>query len=136
MEDVIVEARIKNYMTEQPHSIRPSETLKTARKLMDKYSIRHLPVVENKQVVGLLTDRDFALLYLYPELDIGKSTVEDLMIQGVETCGPDALLHEVTEEMVKARHGSIVVVDSESKLLGIFTSVDALKLVSKLYNLK
>lgn len=129
-----MEAHIKNYMTEQPHSVRPGETLASARQMMDKYAIRHLPVVENKKVVGLLTDRDFALLYLYPDLDIGKSTVEDLMIQGVETCGPDDLLHEVTDVMAKTKHGSVVVVDNESRLLGIFTSVDATRLISRIYN--
>ena len=123
-------------MTEQPHSIRPGETLKTAAHMMKKYSIRHLPVVENKKVVGLLTDRDFAILYLYPDLNIENSTVEDLMIPSVDTCGPEDLLHEVTEKMVKTKHGSVVVIDDEDKLLGIFTSADATKLISRIYNAK
>ena len=129
-----MDAQISRYMTDQPHSIRPGESLEHAKQIMDKHKIRHLPVVENKKIVGLITERDFSLVSLYPEMDLKKSQVEDLMLQGVYEVLPETPLKDVVKAMAENKYGCAVVMDDKSELVGIFTSVDALKLLHKLYD--
>lgn len=129
-----MDAEISRYMTDQPHSIRPGETLEHAKQVMEKFNIRHLPVVENKKIVGLITERDFSLVGLYPEMDLKKSAVEDLMLQSVYEVLPDTPLKTVVKEMVENKYGCAVIMNDNSELAGIFTSIDALKLLHKLYD--
>ena len=129
-----MEAEISRYMTDQPHSIRPGESLEHAKQIMDKHKIRHLPVVDNKKIVGLITERDFSLINLYPELDLKKSAVEDLMLQSVYEVLPDTPLNTVVQNMAENKYGCAVVMNDKSELVGIFTSIDALKLIHKLYD--
>ena len=51
----------------------------------------------------------------------------------VFTCGPNAHLHAVAAEMALDEHGSAVVVDPEHplKILGVFTTTDALRALSQ-----
>lgn len=128
-----MQSPIKNYMTEQPHSIRMGETLIHAKQLMTKLNIRHLPVLEGREVVGLISDRDFSLVDLYPDLNLEHSTVEDIMFQDVYQVAPDTPLSEVVKDMSVRKLGSAIVVD-HGTLVGIFTSVDALILLSKIYD--
>ena len=126
-------AHVGDYMTENPHSIAPFETLKVAHELMQKHKIRHLPVLSKRRVVGLVSERDLSLVHLYPDMDLEHSKVEDLMLQDIYTVHPNEELKEVVHEMGQRKLGSAVVVDAGGQLKGIFTAVDALKLLHKIY---
>lgn len=129
-----MEALIENYMTPQVHSVRNTETLAEAKKLMKKYNIRHLPVLNDQSLVGLISDRDFALLALYPDMNLKESLCEDLMIQAVDTYSHKAKLADVVGQMAESKHGCAVIVDPNNHLLGVFTAIDALKLLHKIYD--
>lgn len=53
--------RIEKFMTAMPHSINPHLPIKTAVAMMRQYSVRHLPVQDGGQLVGVLSDRDVKL---------------------------------------------------------------------------
>ncbi len=128
-----MEAMIKDYMIEQPHTINPKLPLTEARKMMQRYKIRHLPVVENKTLVGLISERDFALIYAYENLDLEQAKVEDLMLQELYWVKPTVLLKHVVGDMAKKKIGAALVVDDDNRVIGIFTAIDALTLLSKIY---
>ncbi len=122
---------IQKFMTTSPHSIGADQTLAGADEMMKKYGIRHLPVLEGGQLVGLITDRDLKFIKGFKDVNPALSKVKDIAVSDVFTVDPDAMLDEVCEEMAFKKYGCAVVM-SNSKLVGIFTWVDGLLAMSDL----
>ncbi len=114
---------IQKYMTTAPHSIGVEQTLAHAHEVLRQHHIRHLPVLEGGKLVGMLTQRDLALVETLKDVDPRNVKVEDAMSTEVYTVSPDAALDEVVGEMAEKKYGSAVVV-SNQKVVGIFTTVD------------
>ena len=49
---------VERYMTPNPITVRPDTSLRKAQDLLHANQIRHLPVVQGKRLVGIITDRD------------------------------------------------------------------------------
>lgn len=120
-------------MSTNPHSIGSDQALKTAAELMDKFRIRHLPVLEAAKVTGIITDRDIKLALSLRDMDPHKALVGDVAKEEVFVAKPDSKLDEVVAHMAERKLGSAVVMDN-GKLVGIFTVVDALRALSELLN--
>jgi acetoin utilization protein AcuB len=111
-------------MTSAPHSIGAEQTLAHAHDVLRQHRIRHLPVLHGGQLVGMLTQRDLALVETLKDVDPRRVKVEDAMSTEVYTVAPEAPLDEVVGEMAEKKYGSAVVI-SNHKVVGIFTTVDA-----------
>lgn len=124
---------IHAFMTPAPACIDPNQTLAEARKRMYASEIRHLPVVEDGNLIGILSDRDVALVDSVLG-DAERITVRQAMSPMPFTCGPDAHLHAVATEMAEHKFGSAVIVDPNhpSKVVGVFTTIDALRALALL----
>lgn len=123
--------RIARYMSTTPHTIGREQTLSTAHKLMREHRVRHLPVLEGGKLVGVISDRDLALIETLRDVDATKVTVEDAMTQAPFTVSPDASLDEVVATMAEHRYGSAIILDN-GNVVGVFTTVDALTALSDL----
>ena len=55
---------VSQLMTRQPVTCAPSDSVQQALQLMDKHHIRHLPVLEDGHLVGVVSARDFTRLHL------------------------------------------------------------------------
>lgn len=122
---------ISKYMTTAPHTIGADQPLAKAHSMMREYRIRHLPVLKAGTLIGLLSDRDLALVESLKDVDPEKVLVEEACSQEVYKVGPQAKLNDVCDEMVRHKYGSVLIVDN-NKLVGIFTWVDALAAFSEL----
>jgi acetoin utilization protein AcuB len=122
---------ISKFMTTTPHSIGRAQTLKVAHDVMHAHHIRHLPVLDGGALVGMLSERDVALVMSMKGVDPHTTTVEDAMTQVVYSVRPEAPLDEVARDMAEHRHGSAVVV-SNAKVVGVFTTVDACRALAEL----
>lgn len=118
------EPSIQKYMTVLPNSIQAKETMKAALDLMAEHQIRHLPVMDGEEVVGILSDRDLKMASSIQAVDPQKTLVADLYHKDPYKVDSDALLSEVAETMAQEHYGSALVI-SNNKLVGIFTTVDA-----------
>lgn len=118
--------QIQKYMTTQPHSIGGEQTLAQAEKMMREYSIRHLPVLEDGKVVGLVSDRDIKLVESLKDVDPAKLAVSEVARQDVYMVAPSDMLDDVVGTMAERKLGSALILDNH-KLVGIFTYVDALR---------
>jgi acetoin utilization protein AcuB len=114
---------VQKYMTTSPHTIGADQTLAQAHALLKQYKIRHLPVLKGSELLGMLTERDLALIETLRDVDPHTIQVEEAMSTGVYTVSPEAKLDEVVGEMAEKKYGSAVVVQN-GKVVGILTTVD------------
>jgi len=121
---------ISAFMTKSPHTVGRNQTLAHAHEVMRKHNIRHLPVLEGGKLVGLVTERDLRLIETLKDVDPSEVTVEEAMSQEVYSVTPEALLADVAKEMAEHKYGSAVVMEGASKVVGIFTTVDAMSALS------
>jgi acetoin utilization protein AcuB len=117
---------IRQYMTPTPHTIARSQSLSTARRLMREYDVRHLPVLEGGQIVGLLSERDLFLVETLPGVNPTDVRVEEAMVESVYTATPETPVAQVIETMIERKLGSAVIMEND-KVAGVFTTVDALR---------
>jgi acetoin utilization protein AcuB len=122
---------VQRFMSASPVVIESERTLSEAHQLMRDRRIRHLPVVERGEVVGIVSQRDLYLLGTLRGVDIASETVEEAMTSDPYTVAPDSSLEEVAREMAEHKYGAAVVVEGKAPV-GIFTTVDALRALSTL----
>jgi acetoin utilization protein AcuB len=114
---------VRQYMTPSPHTIGRDQTLSFAGQVMRQHKIRHLPVLVGGNLVGMVTERDVALIEALKNVDPSREIVEDAMSQDCYTVGPDDRLTEVAREMAERKYGSAVVTE-HGKVIGVLTTVD------------
>ncbi len=116
-------------------AVAPADSLLDAAAIMVDHEIRHLPVVDDGAVVGMLSDRDIRTLAgdpgrLSEERDgdgVRDLSVRDAMTTDVVSVRGDQRLNEVAHEFAAERIGAMPVVDAGGKLIGIVSYLDALR---------
>ncbi len=121
-------ASIADYMTPLPHTVGSEQTITFAQGMMQKYGIRHLPVLHGGELYGIVSDRDLGMIAGLNEVNPDATTVEEAMTQEAYTVSPETPLIDVLKQMLEHKYGSVVVVEG-TKIIGIFTTHDALKLL-------
>lgn len=128
-------ARVRDVMQVEVFTVDASSHLDVVEKLMREEVIRHLPVVSNGTLVGLLTQRDLfrasssSLLGLEPgveEARLARVPVRDVMATQVLTAHPDTSLGNAAELMVRERVGCLPVVE-DGRLVGLLSETDCLR---------
>ncbi len=122
---------IASFMTVAPHTIRADQNVDTARRLMRQYKVRHLPVMDGQQVVGIVSQRDLGLFGGADGDEARLVLVSDIMTREVASVPPETPVAEAASEMARTRAGSILV-ERHGALLGIFTTTDALRVLARL----
>jgi acetoin utilization protein AcuB len=116
---------VGSVMTPSPRSVRLDASVREAEDQMIEHEIRHLPVVDDGVLVGLLSDRDIAFLSNGPASELrDKLCVRDVCSLEVYAVSPATPLDEVLSEMAARRVGSAVVAEGE-RVEGLFTTTDA-----------
>jgi acetoin utilization protein AcuB len=115
-------------MTPCPQTIHADATLFDAFVMMRRQGIRHLPVMDRGQLVGLLSERDIAFAERF--LEARESPVAAVMTRDPYVTVPYAPLAEVAETMSRHKYGSAIVIDNRN-VVGVFTAVDALRALAE-----
>ena len=116
---------ILNVMTPFPHAVDVDASIHEAREFMMQKSIRHLPVTERGELVGLLSDHDTKIM-LGPDFGYPKETelvVRDVYVEEPYIVDISAPLLGVLDTMV-GRHIGSAIITKHRKLAGILTSRD------------
>lgn len=108
-------------------TITPETKLSDAYKLMQEKKIRHLPVVENNNLVGIVTDRDLRLSTskLLPSPFAPDSSIKNIMKHPVQTIHPTDPVELAAQIMRDLRIGCLPVM-LQNKMVGIVTNTDLL----------
>jgi acetoin utilization protein AcuB len=129
--------RVGDYMTKDPITVEEDASMKEAMLLLRAHHIRHLPVAMGKLLIGLVSDRDIKRAAPSILSGIDKSEFEQLMedtpVSRIMTREPFTVsentpLIEAVQILIEKKFGSLPVVDGK-ELVGIFTEIDALKVL-------
>lgn len=115
-------------------TINPEDKVSYAFELMKSNQIRHLPVVEGKKLVGIVTDRDIRQIFVPKQSLYSKKIVKyqmaDLQVREIMTpkpitVTPQTSIEDATLLIIKYKIGGLPVVEGE-ELVGIITDTDVL----------
>jgi acetoin utilization protein AcuB len=129
--------RVSDWMTAEVLAVETFDSLNTARQLMAKHRINQLPVLDNENLVGIVTDRDIRdayptsmLIGHAEEIDrfANSYTVEEAMTHNVLTVRPETPLATAVGLLRHHRIGSLPVLKAK-QLVGIITRSDILDFV-------
>lgn len=113
---------VRELMTERVETIRPEDTVGRAAELMVGRDIRHLPVVDHGQIVGLLSEYDLVAFRGYGGTE---ARVAEAMNTDFECVRPDEDAARAAERMARRKHFCMPVTEN-GKVVGILTSSDLL----------
>jgi CBS domain-containing protein len=126
---------IRDLMTHSAITAPPSMSLALAQRLMHDHRIRHLPVVQGSQLVGLVTDRDLrralpssATTLTPAEMTYKMATIAiaTCMTREVSTVPPEADIVQGTRRFLEGPYGCLPVLSS-GQLVGLVTAIDLLR---------
>jgi acetoin utilization protein AcuB len=114
--------KVSEWMIKEPITVTKDQKVQDCVDLMKEYSIRHLPVVENQKLIGLVTESDLREVFL-------ASLVEDLTIEGIMisepmTVTPDTEIEDAAKLIYYHKIGGLPVVDDYEQVVGIITVAD------------
>ncbi|MBV6441341.1 MAG: CBS domain-containing protein [Haliscomenobacteraceae bacterium CHB4] len=117
---------IHAHMTTQIVTLKPDSTLGEAREIMLSKRIHHLPVLEGKRLVGMITSWDIFKLGKSAE-DYQDIKAREVMTTKVATLDPDQHLGAVADVLTRHLFHAVPIVNDKKELLGIVTSTDIIR---------
>jgi len=130
---------VRDVMETKLCTISPETTLPEALRLVAQRGIRHLPVVEDTKLVGIVSDRDLKRAMASPATSLeahelmyllDRLRVREIMTRAVIVIGPTCPVEEAARLMVQDKIGALPVTDGD-QLVGIVTETDVLELFVK-----
>ncbi len=123
---------VKSVMTPFPHAVDSMEDMQTAQGMMGQHGIRHLPVLHEGELRGILSERD---LQLAQGILAFRDNAVSLPVWAICSRDPyivdlDVPIDAVVDEMAN-RHIGSAIVTRRGKLAGIFTTTDACRLLGE-----
>jgi acetoin utilization protein AcuB len=127
-------------MTVNPLSVSPDTPLRNVVDIMHEEGYRHLPIVEDNKLVGIVTDRDVRIQLDSPVLhldrinwaeEFAQMTAATCMTVNPITVAPDTSIKKVAKILSTYKFGALPVVD-DGMLVGIISEVDLLAYLASL----
>jgi acetoin utilization protein AcuB len=127
--------QISDVMTRNVITAPPGMSLALAQRLMDDHHLRHLPVVQEGQLVGLVSDRDMRQALPSPTTTLtqaeftyklGTLAIATCMTRAVVTVPPEADLVHGMRQLLAGPYGCVPVLTG-GQLVGIVTAIDGLR---------
>lgn len=127
--------QVKDVMTPQVETIGRNDDLLMVDELMGRRHLRHLPVIDNNQVVGIVTQRDLFKAAMSSAMGYGEKAqhqflhsvrVKEIMVYPVTTVTSDTDLQEAVRLIMEQGIGCLPVVDG-TQLVGMVTKTDLLR---------
>ncbi len=127
---------VEKIMVKEVLKIEVSDSLSIAKRILKRFDIRHLPVVKNDKLIGILSRTDVMRLSFgetfgdnEDEVDatlLDMLTIKDIMIHNPVTITPTASIEAVTKKLIEKGIHALPVVENDI-LLGIVTTTDILQ---------
>ena len=117
--------RVKDAMHKGVDWVSPDTPISELAKLMCEHDIGAIPIGENDQLIGMVTDRDIVCKGLAQEgFDAGRATARDVMTSGIHCCREDDDLAKAMHHMEKLRVRRLPVINKSKRMVGIISLGD------------
>lgn len=120
--------RLMDFMNTNVETITAKETVDIAENQMRLKQIRHLVVMSDNTIIGVLSERNFHGL---SQSEKKGYLVEDIMEEQVVTAKPNNTIREAANLMRGRTVGSLPIVNNKNQLVGIITTTDLLDLLGQ-----
>ena len=110
------------------YSVEPTTTIYEALTLMAELNLGAVVVLDNEELVGIMSERDYARKVILEGRSSRDTLVSEIMTHGVETVTEDASVEECMAKMTAGRFRHLPVVEGES-LIGLVSIGDIVKSV-------
>lgn len=121
--------QVAAYMTSNTICVHPNETARRAYQIMMEQGFHHLPVVENKKVLGIVSERDL-LPYLKVdgngEITLNEVALKTIVTKNATAIEPFASILDAAQMMLRYAIDALTVIDFKGEFIGIITSRDIL----------
>jgi len=123
--------KVEEYTSPSVVTIASTDDLDKAMELMQEHTIRHLPVMENGTIAGIISERDVLA-------HMGKDwtrmlKIEDIMTRSILTVNKNEGLGDVAYQLSSQKIGSALVLDDDDSMYGIFTTTDAMNALVEVF---
>lgn len=120
--------KIKECMCHNVYWLKPENTVQECAKLMSDYHIGCVPVCdEEKNIVGLVTDRDVILRSIACNRDINTTPISEIMTTKVCACNSEVEIKEAEDLMCRNQIRRLPIIDYNNKIIGIISLGDLVK---------
>lgn len=134
---------VEDVMTAGPITVEVSTSIRHVLELSFEREIRHLPILDRDQLVGIVSDRDLrgflapAMVNLEKAADVQRrlgQPISSIMHTDVLSVTPETDLTEVIDMMLEQKVGAVpVVLPGTQDLVGIVSYVDVLRAARDLF---
>jgi acetoin utilization protein AcuB len=126
--------KVSKYMTTQLITTTADTSVKEAFLIMKSNRVRHLPVVDGNNLVGIISDRDLRRPRWVDATDDWTSYYQindDTLVKDVMTTHPEVVytydtIHKAVIILQEQRYGALPVLDKKENLAGILSAQDLL----------
>lgn len=116
--------KVEDIMTRAVHSVNPGDSIAQAARSMAENDVGMLPVIDGRDLLGIVTDRDIAMRAIAAGID-PNSPIRRIMSEDVATCSPDDDVGEALETMANEQVRRLPVCDDQDRVIGVFGLADA-----------
>jgi CBS domain-containing protein len=117
--------KVKDVMHKGADWLSPDTPITEVAKLMREHDIGCVPIGEDDQLVGMVTDRDIVCKGLASNnFDAGSATARDVMTQGIHCCREDDDLSKAMHHMEKLQVRRLPVINKSKRMVGIISLGD------------
>ena len=117
---------VEAFTTPDPVMVPDTASIDDMLELMEQHGVRHLPIVRDGGVVGVVSDRDLRVARGLSAERRNQVMASDIMATDPISVLADTPLDEVAFDMSERKIGSVLVYEESGEYLGIFTVTDAL----------
>lgn len=116
--------QVKECMSSKPEFLPPTATLKEAAEKMSKLNFGFIPVGENDKLIGAITDRDLTVRAVAKGKDPTKTTIKEVMSEGIQYCFDSDDLPKAIKKMEELKVRRLVVLNKDKRMIGILSLGD------------
>jgi acetoin utilization protein AcuB len=122
---------MRDVMVPVAEYVTPSDSLAAVTSIMQASGVRHLPVIDGHRIVGVISLADVFTVETLVNSDPDRTSAREAMAPDPFVVSPDDRLERVTHEMA-VRHIGSAFVEEEGRIVGVFTTSDACRVLSGL----
>ena len=124
--------KVEQIMTTKVETVLPTEPLRTVARKMSEFGVGAMPVVEDGNLLGIITDRDVSVYAIAMGHDPQSTEVQKVMTKEVYSCNVSEKVTDAAKMMEQHKIRRLTVMSDDETLVGILSVDDIAQCSSEL----